>query len=75
MMVARVEIWPFGEYRRRRRIGTLKVANLGPVDDRDGYTMYAAILEDGKREKWAYVEHRRENGAFALVQKALEVMR
>jgi hypothetical protein len=71
-MVARLEIWPFGNYKERRGIATIKIANLGTAHD--GLTEYAVVLQDDDHERWAYCYHWREDGAVTLLAVAMDAL-
>jgi hypothetical protein len=66
MLVATVEVWPGGRVLERRVIGTLtlaNVSNLAEVSEYEGYLDSCPV---------SIPHHRRADGAWSLVKKAIE---
>lgn len=66
MMVVTVEVWPGGRVLHRRVIGTLNIGNVSQLAD---VSDYKCVLDGSKEFK--VKGHRRSDGAWALVRKAL----
>lgn len=67
MLVIHVEIWPGGDSRRKRNIGTMTIANMTNLSDHSGYDAYI----DGEKVNTKLIYHWREDGAWKLIQLVL----
>lgn len=65
MLVVTVEVWPGGRPLERRVIGVLNLANVSELADLSDYEGYL----DGKRVE--VKEHKRSDGAWALIRRVL----
>lgn len=66
MLVVSVEVWPGGDIRRRRAIGTASIVNISDLADTSDYEVYV----DG--EQYPNVEgHVRSAGPWPLIARAL----
>ena len=66
MLVVSIEVWPGGRMLQRRVIHTMTLANVSDLAEVSDYTGFV----DG--EPIEVHGHRRADGAWVLVQKALE---
>lgn len=65
MLVVTVEVWPNGNVLNRRVIHTMNLANVSQLAD---VSNYEGFLDD---ESVEVRNHKRSDGAWALVYKAL----
>ena len=66
MLVVTVEVWPGGDMRRRRVVGTMTAANISELAEVSDYE----VSIDGEPIV-VIPKHRRSDGVWALVRRAL----
>lgn len=66
-----VQIIPYGDESRMKEIGRLNISNVGPVPQPD---TYAYRIVDGGTEWVDFVTHKRADGFWVLIHKALTSM-
>jgi hypothetical protein len=69
MLVARIELWPYGDSRALRQIAAVTIVNVGY--DEDGYHAYEARSE----ARVVRLRHRRADGPLTLLRLAIEGVR
>lgn len=76
MIVVTVEVWPVGDVTRRRVIASMTIANVTPgsIERPDGTAVYRVVV-DGEPLPGRAVTHRRADGPWPLVRRALRRLR
>jgi hypothetical protein len=69
MLVVTVELWPFGNPARSRRLGRLGIANIA---DQAGVSDYVVVLQDdtGRNDAGLVRGHSRADGFWPLLARA-----
>jgi hypothetical protein len=68
MLVVTVEVWGNGSPQRKRHVSTLTITNVSHLVDLSNYDVWCDGEPVGR-----VVGHRREDGAWALIRRALRL--
>lgn len=75
MLIVKVEMWPFGSEENAYEIGRLSAANISECNGVSSYEVrLSETVEQDERKpilEFQVHDHRRSDGAWPLIQKAL----